>query len=239
MFEYNSMSPALTLEDAPPQRAALWGLRQKIHEMETPGINQRVYPVCQALEGLFPDGGLRRGSIYHYGFSSSLLWTLVAEATRQGVWCALIGLPNLGVAAADDMGVDVDRLVFVPSPGNQWISVVGALADVVGIVAVGATPAPSERTLSTLAGRLRERETTLLVGAVWPRVEARIDVTAHQWHGLGRGHGLLHEHRVSLALTPRHGHPIRRCDVIIDAWGVRSAEDVAGVVDLASYRTAG
>jgi hypothetical protein len=77
------------------------------------------------------------------------------------------------------------------------------------------------------------------VGSSWPRVEARIEVVAHRWSGLGPGHGVLHEHRVSLAATPRHGHPVRRIEVVIDAWGAHEVDQAAAVVDLASYRTAG
>jgi hypothetical protein len=239
MFEYSSMSPALTLESAPPERSAIAALQQRIRSLEAPGMSERVFPVSQAVQGLFPDGGLRRGVIYECEPSASLIWSLLSEASNQGVWCALVGLPDVGVAAAEDMGVNVDRVVLVPTPGHQWLSVIAALSDVVGIVVVGAVSAPSERMLSTLAGRLREREVTLLVTSSWPRTEARVSVSAHQWQGLGQGHGMLCEHRVSLTFTPRHGHPVRRADMVIDAWGAHPVDSGAEVTDLARYRHAG
>jgi len=239
MFEYSTMSPALTLPSSPPERSAIAALQQQIRSLEASGISERVFPVSEVVQELFPEGGLRRGVVYQCDSSASLIWSLLAESSRQGVWCAVVGLPDLGVAAAEDMGVNVDRVVLVPTPGNQWLSVIAALSDVVGIVVLGAVPAPSERMLATLTGRLREREVTLLVSSEWPRTEARLSVSAQQWEGLGRGHGMLCEHRVSLTFTPRHGHPVRRCDLVIDAWGARHGAPHAEVTDLNDYRHAG
>jgi hypothetical protein len=239
MFEYSSMSPALTLESAPPERGAIETLKQKIRSLEASGLSEAVFPVLEPLRTLFPREGLRRGAIYQCDSSASLVWSLLAEATTQGIWCALVGMPDMGIAAAEDLGVNVDRLVLVPHPGEQWLSVLGALSDVVGIIALGSVSKPSDRILSTLMGRLREREATLLVGASWPGVEASITVTSHQWEGLGLGHGMLHQHRLSLSFSARHSQTPRRCDLVIDAWGAHAGAPQAAVTDIARYRHAG
>ena len=232
------MSPALTLEGAPPGRPDVLALRQRIHAMEVATADHRVFPVGSGLEGLFPEGGLQRGSIYQVDSSASLLWSLIAEASSRGTWCALVGIPDAGLAAATELGVNVDRLVLVPYPDTQWLSVVGALIDVVGIVALGPVPAPSDRMLSTLSSRLRERESTLLVRHAWPRSEASITVR-HTWHGVKEGGGLLHEHLVHIEATPRHGHPVRSADLMIDAWGAHDAGTRAPVIDIATHRQVG
>jgi hypothetical protein len=78
-----------------------------------------LFLVWTRLEGLFPEGGLRRGVTYEIDASASLLWTLLAAPTRQGVWCAVVGMPDVGVAAAEDMGVNLDSLILVPSPDHN------------------------------------------------------------------------------------------------------------------------
>jgi len=236
MFEYSTMPPALILESAAPERSAVAALQQRIRSMETTNVTESVFPVSVALAELFPEGGLRRGVIYQCDSSASVLWALLAEATSQGVWCAVLGLPDMGVAAAEDMGVTLDRLVLVPQPGDQWLSVVGALSDVVGIVVLGPTPAPSQRMIETLLGRLRDREATLVVSSAWPRTEATITVTSHQWEGLGRGHGTLQQHRIGVTLRGRSNQPPRHCELVVDAWG---AHTHAPVIDIAQYRHAG
>ena len=238
MFEHSSMAPAITLEGAPPARAAVEALQQRIHAMEVTKMEHRVFPVSPAVSSLFPEGGLSRGAIYQVDSSSSLLWALLAQPSTRGTWCALVGMPDMGLAAAEEMGVNVDRLVLVPYPGQQWFSVLAALIDVVGIVALGSLPAPSDRILSTLTGRLREREATLLVRNDWPRTEASIQVR-HQWSGITQGRGMLDEHRVLISATPRHGHPVRTCEILVDAWGTHEVSRHAAVTDIAAHRQAG
>ena len=239
MFEYSVMSPALTVHGPSATRADVRALQQRIRDLEVTRVQTSVFGVDEALEGLFPEGGLRRGVTYQIDASASLLWTLLAAPTRQGVWCAVVGMPDVGVAAAEDMGVNLDRLILIPSPDQQWLSVVSALIDVVGIVALGVNAVPSDRMLSTLTGRLRERSATLLVRAAWPRTEARIGVDTHAWSGLGAGHGVLHEHRVRVTFTPRLGHTTRECDLLIDHAGARPDHVHASVTDIATRRVAG
>jgi hypothetical protein len=239
MFEHGLMSPAVSVAGAPGVRADIRALQQRIQTMQAAKVDYPVFPVSETLHDLFPEGGLRRGAVYQLDSSASLLWSLLAEASSRGVWCALVGMPDVGLAAGEEMGVNLDRLVVVPFPGQQWLPVVGALIDVVGIVALGSVPAPSDRALSSLTGRLREREATLLVRHAWPRTEASIAVRSHRWQGLGAGHGLLHEHHVSLTLTPRHGHPERSCDIVIDAWGTQRDVSSAQITDITTRREAG
>ncbi|MDQ2826290.1 MAG: hypothetical protein M3Y04_04945, partial [Actinomycetota bacterium] len=84
---------------------------------------ERLLPVLPALESLLPGGGLRRGSVVTVGGSTgggstSLALSLLAAVSAQGSWCAAVGLPALGLAAAAEMGVALDRFPVVASPGR-------------------------------------------------------------------------------------------------------------------------
>ena len=239
MFEHSVMSPALTLDAAPPRRADVRELQERIRSLENAHTDYPVFPVAPGVESLFPHGGLRRGVVYDIDSSSSLLWALIAEATSSGTWCALVGMPDVGLAAAEGMGVNLDRVVLVPHPGEQWLSVLSALIDVVGIVALGPSKAPSDRVLSTVLGRLREREATILSRSGWPRTEASISVSAHHWQGLGEGRGVLHEHHISVVARSRQSSTVRSCEMVIDAWGARYNPTLASVTDIARHRSAG
>src|SRR5439155_174136 len=77
--------------------------------------------------------------------ATSLLLALIAAASRAGSWCAVVGVPALGVAAADGLGVALDRLALVPYPGPDWATVVAALLDGSG------RPGDGDRVWRTLA----------------------------------------------------------------------------------------
>src|SRR5687768_8677422 len=100
---------------------------------------ESVVPVLAPLVPLFPGGGLRRGSTAAIQGSASLLLALLAGASRAGSWCAAVGTPSLGLLAAAEIGVELDRFAFVPNPGPDLAGVVAALVDGMEVVAVGQT----------------------------------------------------------------------------------------------------
>ena len=64
-----------------------------------PSNEQDILPVHSQIAHLLPAGGLRRGSVVTVRGSHTLLWMLLAEATRAGCWAGLVGLPDLGLLA--------------------------------------------------------------------------------------------------------------------------------------------
>ncbi|WP_433029960.1 hypothetical protein [Actinomycetospora sp. CA-053990] len=98
-----------------------------------------VLPVMGPLAGVLPGGGLRRGSAVAVCGSTSLLLALLAEASRAGAWCALVGLPDLGIQAAAEAGLDLSRTALVPRPGPRPAAVVAALVDGVDVVVLDTT----------------------------------------------------------------------------------------------------
>lgn len=155
----------------------------------------RVLPVPASLAGLLPSGGLDQGTTVVVRGSTSLTLSLVAEASRTGTWVALVGLSRVGVLAAHQLGLDLEKVVLVPAPGPDGPVVVAALLDGVGLVVVGDV-ALSDADRRRLSARARERGAVLLSTASWPGAHVVLTAEAEQWEGLGQGHGRLRSRRL-------------------------------------------
>jgi hypothetical protein len=168
----------------------------------TPDDRSRMLPVHAALSGLFPRGGLRRGGTVAVRGSTSLLFALLAEATATGSWAALVGMPNLGLRAAAELGVAVDRLALVRHPGAGLPRVVAALLDGMDLVAVD--PARlTDSQIHRLSARARHRGTVLVSTGPWPGADLELTQDTAAWSGLGDGHGHLVERAVRVGVRGR------------------------------------
>lgn len=155
-----------------------------------PDDRARMLPVHPALTGLFPWGGLRRGVTVAVRGSSSLLYALLAPPTDTGSWAALVGMPDLGLRAAAELGVAVERLALVRHPGANLPAVVAALLDGMDLVAVD--PARlTDSHLRRLSARARHRGAVLISTGEWPGADLELTPAHVRWHGLGDGHGFL------------------------------------------------
>lgn len=172
-----------------------------------------VLPVAAPLAGLLPDGGLRRGSTVAVSGSTSLLLAVLAEASRAGSWCAVVGLGDLGVQAAAEAGLDLARTALVPRPGPRPAAVVAALVDGVDVVVLD-TALPGVRwpagDRQRLGARVRQKGAVLVpVGAPgsWPGAEVELRAEGSAWAGLGGdGAGRLRSRRVRVRSAAR-GRP--------------------------------
>jgi hypothetical protein len=167
--------------------------------------DERLLPVVPALRPLLGGQGLRRGTTVAVSRSAALALALVAGASATGSWVAAVGLPDLGVVAAAEMGLALERLALVPAPGARaWPAVVAALLDAVDVVLVrppARLPAAQAR---RLAARARERGAVLVPLGRWPEpADLRLAVTSSAWHGLGQGHGRLQARRVEVLVAGR------------------------------------
>jgi hypothetical protein len=61
--------------------------------------------------------------------STSLLFAVLAEASTQGTWCGLVGMPEVGVVAAAEAGLVLSRVALIPDPGPDLAAVTSALLD--------------------------------------------------------------------------------------------------------------
>ncbi|WP_345629552.1 hypothetical protein [Rugosimonospora acidiphila] len=171
---------------------------------ETGAAGDRVLPVLPELRYLLPAGGLRRGSTIAVNpGATSVLLALLAAASRSGSWCAVVGLPTLGPAAAAELGISLDRLALVPHPGPEWPSVVAALLDGVDIV-VAAPPGPVVASVSSrLAARARQRGSVLVPYARWSGADVVLESPGGSWRGLGQGRGRLQRRELTISAHGR------------------------------------
>ena len=88
------------------------------------------------MAAALPRGGLARGSVISVQGqgATSLLYALIAGPV--GCWSAMVGMPGLGLAAAAELGVDLNRMALIPDPGADVLQVVSILIDGVDLVAV-------------------------------------------------------------------------------------------------------
>jgi hypothetical protein len=200
---------------------------------------RHTLPVVGALEPLFPDGGMVRGTTVAVDATggdgaTSLALTMVAAASQAGSWVAVVGMGELGLGALKACGVDPGRVLLVDRvPAADWPRVVSALAagvDVLVVAAPGRSGRPSGqsggsrsggsrsgglasgvgRRLATLA---RERG-TVVVTMHWEiagfEPGVRLEVVGSQWDGLDSGHGHLRRRQMTVERSGRGSAARRR-----------------------------
>lgn len=178
--------------------SSLEGLSPDLLEQLRGTGSKELLPVPQALAELFPEGGVRRGSTITVSGSSSLVLALLAEVSQHQGWCAEVGSPLLGSAAAAEAGVDLERFVRVAEPGEQWPSVVASLLEAFDIVVIHPPPRAREADMRRLNSRARERSAVLLTTVKWEGSQIGLTVIEQRWHGLGSGHGYLQAHELEV-----------------------------------------
>jgi hypothetical protein len=171
-----------------------------------PRATAPVLPVSPALAPVLPDG-LRRGSTVAVSGSVSLLLALLAAASADGAWCAMVGMPPISAEAARDFGIELSRLPLVPAPGPSWVVVVGALLDAVDVVVARAPTRLADGDIRRLAARARSRGAVFvpfLTGAAqWPHADVRLSVEGGSWSGIGLGYGRLRQRQVTVRAQGR------------------------------------
>ena len=132
-------------------------------------------------------------------------------------------MPELGVAAATELGVAVSRTVFIGALAEADApNALSALVDGVDVVVLSraTTAALSPSLARRLQTRVQSRGGVLVVvgaaGAL--SIDLQLVSAVHEWEGLGDGHGHLQRRRVSLQLDGRrhgqhHGRSTRH-----DVW---------------------
>jgi hypothetical protein len=240
------------IPDTTSKSVALRRLTELVRPVALAG--QRTLPVAEPLAGLLPDGALTRGSMLQVvGVgATSLALALVAAASQDGSWSAIIGLPELGLVAAEEHGIALARLALIEVP--RWrraAELVAAVIDGIDLVLLDARVPLRAIEVRRITARLREQGAVLLMvepglpgesgsqsaltqaaGGWSPDVVLTstlpsYSVSGHSvsgWSGLGHGHGVLRQRRVIVDATGRgRSSRPRRLELLLP--------DVHGVVD--------
>ncbi len=171
---------------------------------------ERLLPVPEGLDRLFPRGGIQRGTTVAVEGGPgvvSVALALVVEAVAKGSWLAVVGFSGLGLVAASELGVDLTRVALVGDPGREAAAVLAALTGAFDLVLIPSSVGVGTGDSRRLSARMRERGTVLVTVKLpgrSPRAARRrvlspdltLRVTESRWAGLGRGWGRLDHRRV-------------------------------------------
>lgn len=194
-----------------------WGLDpQTMARVQPVTLAQpRVLAVPDALMPIFPYGGLSRG--LGVAFAGQGAWSVAmaiwAEGLAEDGWLALVGLPDVNLVAAAELGIQLDRVLMIGTPpAQQWASVVAALCEAVDVIAVAPAARVNAQQARRVMARCREHDAVIChLGSLehWPEpVDLTIQsATAWQdWSGIGEGHGFLQQRHVHVTISGRRAH---------------------------------
>jgi len=128
---------------------------------------------------------------------------------------AWVGCAPLGLAAAAEWGIALDRVVSLPEvPAAQQATVLAAVVDGVDLVVTGGAGVRAGDA-RRLGARLAQRGGVLVVvGDPGGFVPDLVCTAGHStWTGLGEGHGRLVARRVRLECSGRRADRPRRLEV--------------------------
>lgn len=166
----------------------------------------RVLPVVEALAPLFAQRGLERGLVHAVrgDAAPSLVHALIAGATADGAWCALVDMPQAGLRAAREMGVLLERTVCVDTDrGAASGGVIGALVEGFGVVVVRAPVCPPAEARKVVSRAKAQGTVIVLQGdpGTFP-VDVELTVRTRGW-GFS---ACATERRVDVCITGRRVH---------------------------------
>lgn len=170
--------------------------------------HERTLPVLDPLQDLLPGGALQRGWMIATGGdgATSLALAVAAGPSAAGSWVAVVGEEGLGLAAAAEAGLALERLLVVNARDARTAAeATAALVGSVDVVLVGSGIRFGAADRRRLVARLRERGSVLIhCGTGAPHgADVSLQVVSSRWCGLGDGWGLLRSRRVSVRAQGR------------------------------------
>jgi hypothetical protein len=206
---------------APPLADALTALGERVAPISL--ARERTLPLPGDLSGFFPEGGLVRGrSVQCTGPSAtSLALSLVAPAIAGGSWLAFVDLPTIGLDAASEYGVPLERVVridtVVGDEAHRWSDVVAAAADGFDVLMVRVPPGIPPTVMRKVMTRVQQRGAVVVVvgdsGSMLCDAELTVDSAA--WHGVTTGAGHLRQRTITVRSGGRRMHGRCRRDLLL------------------------
>lgn len=172
--------------------------------------HERLIPVVTELAPLVPGGGLRRGSVIATDgvAATSLALALAARPTADGAWLAVVGMPSLGILAAAELGVAIERLFLVAAPpAGQWAEIVAAVVDGAEIVLAAAPAGVRAADARRVQARVSARGAVLVLtggdGSHAFQTDLHLRTSTAVWEGIEPGAGRLLARRVTIESSGR------------------------------------
>jgi hypothetical protein len=178
--------------------------------------NDRLLPAVPGLVELLPGGGLRRGStiavVGGVGGGTSLALAVAAGPSASGSWCAAIGTPPLGLVAAAEMGIALERFPLIRATGRTWVRAVATALEAFDVILAWPVRGVAVEEARRLTALGRERGAVLVTcGPGWPeRTDLRLEAVRSEWIGLEHGYGRLRARRVEVAVGGRGAASMER-----------------------------
>lgn len=143
---------------------------------------------------------------------------LSAAATRTGSWLAVVGVAHLGIGAAIEAGIAVERIVLAQPPrtSREWMTTVAALVEGFDVLIVAPPASLSTHDARRLQSRIAARQSVLIavdlptlpgIGATGVfACDINVQADTVEWSGIERGGVHITQRSVRLGV---HG---RRCN---------------------------
>ena len=148
--------------------------------------------VAGGLSLVLPNGGLPRRAVAHVSDTPALIVELIGQVVQAGGRAGVVGWPELSYAGIEED--TLERVVAVPEPGIDDLSVAGVLAEGLDLVVLR-TRSPlalSPVRARPLLARIRKGQAALVcVNVAVPSPALTLTGTLAQFHGIGRGTGRI------------------------------------------------
>lgn len=203
---------------------------------------EKTLPVHEALQPLLPEGALGRGRSFGCEgvTATSLALALSAEAAASGAWLAVVDLPWLGVEAAAELGVPLERLVRVDpgaSRGREraaaWAELLGAVLDGFDLVVTRVPARAHPGVVRRVQTRMQSRGSIVIVVGAAPAwsTDVTLRATRARWEGAAEGSGHLRARRVAVEATGRRVPRPRHAEL----WLPGPGGSLAPAIEAASH----
>ena len=187
-----------------------------------PQVVERL-AVADDVRELLPDSGLVRGRIVRCSGDAglSLALSLCSLATQQGSWLGVVGVEHLGLLAAVEHGVALERTVLVhpPKTSREWSITVAAAIEGLDLLIVAVPERLSVNDARRVQTRLQSRRAVMIIVEntmlSQPRsmngsneaqqflADVVLDTKTKSWSGVDRGAGYLQHRDVRIRVSGR------------------------------------
>jgi len=187
-----------------------------------PQVVERL-AVADDVRELLPDSGLVRGRIVRCSGDAglSLALSLCSLATQQGSWLGVVGVEHLGLLAAVEHGVALERTVLVhpPKTSREWSITVAAAIEGLDLLIVAVPERLSVNDARRVQTRLQSRRAVMIIVENTVLSQSRsmngsneaqqfladvvLDTKTKSWSGVDKGAGYLQHRDVRIRVSGR------------------------------------